>query len=131
MLIRSRQEERIVPQEPVAARNHVSRNRRIGVPNVWARVNVVNRGSEIELWLGHAALKLSLAGSSAAVPRPATSTEGKSAQAKKVNLPPSNSPRFTINPPQIHHKKPCSFGHGSAKFWRKRSYHFEQKNIEL
>jgi hypothetical protein len=53
------------------------------VPDVRARVNVINRGSEIELLFGHAALELSLAGCSAAVFRRTAPAAGKRAGVEK------------------------------------------------
>ena len=61
VLVRAGKEEGIVAEQAVATRNDIGRNRRIGVADVGARVDVVDRGSEIELLLGHGPA-LSLAG---------------------------------------------------------------------
>src|SRR5258708_10211665 len=43
MLVRARQKERLPAQHSLPPRNGVARNRRIGIPNISARVNVVKR----------------------------------------------------------------------------------------
>src|SRR5207237_9660457 len=53
VLIGSREEERIVAQQTVTPCDHIRRNGCIGMPDVRARVDIVNRGSEIELLPGH------------------------------------------------------------------------------
>jgi hypothetical protein len=67
MLVGPRQEERVVAQQTMAPGNDVGRNRCIGMPDVRASVDIVDRGSEIELLPGHGVPRLSLSGRSGVV----------------------------------------------------------------
>ena len=49
VLIGAGQEESVGAQKPLPARNRVAGNRRIRVPDVRARIHVVNRGRNVEL----------------------------------------------------------------------------------
>ncbi len=103
VLVGACQEEGVVPQQAMAARDNVSRDRRIGVADVRARVDVVDRGGQIELLLGHE-LRLSLAGQPRRGPRHKTTPSknkvekvGKSSEPKNVSI------RTTFSPSN-HHK---------------------------
>ena len=79
VLIRPGQEESVIPQQPVTPRDHVRRNRRIGMTDVRARVDVIDRGSEIKLWLGHVP-EPSLAG------RPSQSSQTDAIRSRSLTL---------------------------------------------
>ena len=53
VLVGAGEEEGVVAEQAVAAGDDVGRDGRVGVADVRARVDVVDRGSEIELLLGH------------------------------------------------------------------------------
>ena len=64
VLVGAGEEEGVVAEEAVAAGDDVSRNGRVGVADVRARVDVVDRSGEVELFcvVGHGVPFFSLAG---------------------------------------------------------------------
>ena len=52
MLIRAGQEKHLVARQPPPARQHISRDRGIGMPDMWLVIDVVDRRGDVAL-LGH------------------------------------------------------------------------------
>ena len=118
VLVGARQEEHLLAALAVVARHHVGGDRRVGVPQVRRRVDVVDRGGHVE---GHAAPRLLSRGACAALARQlAVELVGAAPPSASPRPPPPGAP---ARPPSTSSRSASSASSRDAALGAARADH--------